>query len=222
MMMGLDTSSVEREGHDRTDLGLPGVQLELIQQVVEAAKGKKPVIVVLFNGGAVALDWLKETSNTDAIIEAFYPGKLGSEAIADALFGVFSPGGKLPYTIMPADYVKEVDFLNKSMTAGKGRTYRYYTGEPLWPFGYGLTYSAFTLTDGHASQGDVKLPTAFDNDMAPTFKIEVRNTGKVLADEVVQAYFEPVHVQYANSVALPQRQLFNFHRVSLAPGESTG
>jgi len=225
MFMGLDTQHVEKEGHDRVDLGLPGVQLQLIQQVVAAMKGKKPVIVVMINGGAVALDWLKTPSNTDAILEAFYPGKLGSEAIADALFGVFSPGGKMPYTVMPASYVKEVDFLNMSMTAGTGRTYRFYTGEPLWQFGYGLSYSTFALRETLASNGlkdtknVVELPTAYDEKVAPIFEIEVQNTGGITADEVLQAYFQPVDVQYQHAAPLPQRQLFDFQRVSLAPGE---
>ena len=96
--------------------------------VVAAVKGKKPVIVVMLNGGAVAIDWLKTPGNSDAILEAFYPGKIGAGAIADILFGAYNPSGKLPYTIMPASFVNEVNFLDMSMTAGKGRTYRFYKG----------------------------------------------------------------------------------------------
>lgn len=220
MFMGLDTGRVEREGHDRVDIGLPGVQLQLIQQIVAAVKGSKPVIVVMFNGGAVALDWLKEPGNTNAILEGFYPGKLGAEAIADALFGVFSPGGKLPYSVMPAGYVKEVDFLNMSMSAGMGRTYRFYKGKPLWDFGYGLSYSKFKLTEMARGNEDLSLPAAFSNKNAPTFHVHVQNIGQFPADEVVQAYFEPVHVILTRPSPLPQRQLFDFLRVNLAPGES--
>jgi len=221
MVMGLDTLSVEKEGHDRTAIGLPGVQLELIQMVVSAVRAQKPLIVVMLNGGAVTLDWLKLPGNTDAIIEAFYPGKRGSEAIADALFGNFSPGGKLAYSVMPENYVKEVDFLNMSMTAGTGRTYRFYTGEPLWHFGYGLSYSTFSLQEDVVASQHLSLPAAYTNEVAPTYKIKVQNTGTCIADEVVQAYFEPVNVTVAHAAPLPRRQLFDFQRVKLAPGEST-
>jgi len=205
MMMGLDTSNVEREGHDRTELGLPGVQLQLIQRVVAAVKGKKPVIVVMLNGGAVAIDWLKTPGNSDAILEAFYPGKIGAGAIADILFGAYNPSGKLPYTIMPASFVNEVNFLDMSMTAGKGRTYRFYKGEPLWPFGYGLSYTTFSVQVKESSSG---------------YQVEVKNTGHVAGDEVVQAYFEPVDVHLKNPAPLPTRQLFDFQKVHLGPGES--
>jgi len=219
MMLGLDTQTVEREGHDRMDIRLPSVQLELLKQVVELARGKKPVIVVLINGGAVALDWLKASGNVDGILEAFYPGKLGAEAIADALFGVYSPGGKMPYSIMPANFTETVDFLNVSMTAGMGRTYRFYKGTPLWPFGYGLSYAKFSLTLQDAS--DMVLPTAYEAASSPTFQIKVQNIGEVLADEVVQAYFIPVDIQCQHPAPLPQRQLFDFQRLSLSPGESS-
>lgn len=221
MVMGLDTSSVEKEGHDRTDIGLPGVQLQLIQKVVAAIQATKPVIIVMLNGGAVALDWLKAPGNTDAIIESFYPGKLGSEAIADAIFGHFSPGGKLPYSVMPENYIKEVDFLNMSMTAGTGRTYRFYTGEPLWHFGFGLSYSTFSLQEDPAvSRQNMSLPAAYAKEVAPTYKVKVRNTGRFTADEVVQAYFEPANVKLTHTAPLPRRQLFDFQRVKLAPGDS--
>ena len=219
MVMGLDTASVEKEGHDRTTLSLPGVQLELIKAVVDAVGGKVPVILVVLNGGAIALDWCKIPGNTDAIIEAFYPGKLGSEAISDAIFGAFSPGGKLPYTIMPEAYVDETDFLNMSMTAGPGRTYRYYTKTPLWNFGYGLSYSKFSLALKTQNKAMMYLPTAYN--ASPSFEITVKNLGAMAADEVVQAYFVPVNLTVRNPAPLPSKQLFDFMRVNLGKGQST-
>jgi len=220
MMMGLDVHEIEKEGHDRTDLGLPGVQLQLVQEVVKAAKDKKPVIVVLINGGPIAIDWLKPEDQTDAILEAFYPGKLGAAAITDAIFGAFSPSGKMPYTVFPASYSQEVDFLDMSMTAGTGRTYRFYEGTPLWPFGYGLSYSRFTLKS-HTVFENVTLPTAFGDKEVPTFEVEVTNEGPMDADEVVQAYWVLTDVDCKHPAAWPKQQLFDFKRVSLAIGEST-
>ena len=114
---GLDTDDVEREGHDRVDLGLPGVQSDLIKRV--AATGT-PVVLVLLNGGAVAIEDVLD--DVDCVVEAFYPGKVGAAAIADLLFGAFSPSGKMPYTVFPAAYADETDFKNMSMLAGPGRT----------------------------------------------------------------------------------------------------
>ena len=96
----------------------------------------KPTVLVLVNGGIIAIDNLTQTA--PAILEAFMPGVHGAQAIAETVYGHNNPGGKLPVTIYPASYVDEVDFLDMSMTAGPGRSYRYYTGKPLYPFGFVL------------------------------------------------------------------------------------
>eukprot|EP00931_Biecheleriopsis_adriatica_P070744 TRINITY_DN44536_c0_g1_i1.p1 TRINITY_DN44536_c0_g1~~TRINITY_DN44536_c0_g1_i1.p1 ORF type:complete len:877 (-),score=200.93 TRINITY_DN44536_c0_g1_i1:62-2692(-) len=220
MFMGLDTSKVEREGHDRTELGLPGLQLQLIKEVVKAVRGQKPVIVVLINGGAVALDWLKGAGQTDAILEAFYPGKLGAEAIARTLFGYFSPGGKMPYSVMPESYTLDVDFFNMSMVTGAGRTYRFYAGEALWPFGYGLSYSQFRFKSDSFALPYVRQ-TGYGDDLNLEIHVEVHNIGGYSADEVVQAYFIPSGVHLRNFAPLPRKQLFDFQRVSLPPAQGT-
>merc|ERR1712031_133182 len=108
---------------------------------------------------------------------------------------------------MPESYSKEVDFLDMSMTAGKGRTYRFYKGDPLWSFGFGLSYSSFTLKQAKATDAN--------------YWIEVKNTGSMAGDEVVQVYFEPVDVSLEHSAPMPTRQLINFEKVHLKPGEST-
>ena len=122
------------EGGDRVQIGLPRVQEELMQKI--AALGK-PTVLVLLNGSAVAVNWAED--HIPAIVEAWYPGQAGGTAIADVLFGDYNPGGRLPVT-----FYKSVDqlppFTDYSM---KGRTYRFFKGEPLFPFGYGLSYSTF-------------------------------------------------------------------------------
>lgn len=205
LLMGLDTSAVEKEGHDRTSIDLPGVQLQLIQAVVKAA-GSKPVALVLLNGGAVALDWVK--ANVNGIVEAFYPGKWGAEAIADVVFGDYNPGGKMPYTTYSSNYVNQIAFEDMNMTTGVGRTYRYFTGTPLWPFGFGMSYTSFTLSLDQTSTQSAVV-------------IKVTNTGKRDGDEVVQVYFSPVKVSLTNPATLPRSQLVDFERAHLAAGSST-
>ena len=127
------------------------------------------------------------------------------------------------------NFTAEVDFLNMSMTAGRGRTYRFYAGAPLYPFGYGLSYSTFELAldfsaldDEGAARGRTVLAAGFLDHDAPRFKITVTNTGGMLADEVVQAYFEPSDTVTPKAPSpLPRRQLFGFERVSLGPSQST-
>ena len=101
VFVGLDQSQ-EREGHDRTILDLPGVQLQLIQSVVGTGK---PTVVVLINGGPLAIEWVKD--NVHAIVEAFYPGEMGGDAISDVLLGKISPGGRLPYTVYPTEFAQK-------------------------------------------------------------------------------------------------------------------
>eukprot|EP00005_Dracoamoeba_jomungandri_P001204 CAMPEP_0174250708 /NCGR_PEP_ID=MMETSP0439-20130205/795_1 /TAXON_ID=0 /ORGANISM="Stereomyxa ramosa, Strain Chinc5" /LENGTH=619 /DNA_ID=CAMNT_0015330847 /DNA_START=27 /DNA_END=1882 /DNA_ORIENTATION=+ len=131
MILGTNTS-VEREGFDRTSITLPGVQAEFSKQILELGK---PTVVVLMNGGMLAVEYEKE--NSPAIIEAGFPGYQGGQALADVIFGNYNPGGKLPYTIYQADYVNQVDMLSMDMTKAPGRSYRYFTGTPLFPFGFG-------------------------------------------------------------------------------------
>src|SRR6266699_3642636 len=122
------------QGGDRVDFGIPRIQEELMQKVVALGK---PVVLVLLNGSAVAVNWARD--HVPAIVELWYPGQAGGTALADVLFGDYNPAGRLPVT-----FYKSVDqlppFTDYSM---KGRTYRYFAGEPLYPFGFGLSYTTF-------------------------------------------------------------------------------
>ena len=130
-------------GGDRVRLGIPRVQEALLQQV--SALGK-PVVLVLLNGSAVAVNWARD--HVPAIVELWYPGQAGGTALADVLFGDYNPAGRLPVTFYKSeDQLPPFD--DYSM---KGRTYRYFEGEPLYPFGYGLSYTAFTYRNLRAPE----------------------------------------------------------------------
>jgi beta-glucosidase len=189
-------------GGDRTSLDLPKIQQALLERVAAAAKGK-PLVLVLLNGSALSINWADQ--NVPAIVEAWYAGQAAGTAVADVLFGAVSPAGRLPLT-----FYRSVDelppFDDYSM---KNRTYRYFTGAPLYPFGHGLSYSRFTYAKlavpGKAAVG---TPVAVS--------VEVTNAGKVVADEVVQLYL----TNASASGPVPLRALKGFERVSLKPGAS--
>jgi len=213
MILGLD-QDVEREGHDRTSIGLPGVQFQFSQAITGVGK---PTILVMINGGAVAIAW--EQQNIPAILEASYPGYQGGTAIANTIFGKNNPGGKLPVTYYPLDYVNEVNFESMSMTTPPGRSYKYYTGSTLWPFGYGLSYTTFNLTWSTTQNMDVpKVMMIGDKNSLVTYTVKVTNVGTVTGDEVVQAYYSPSNVELPRGPLI--KELFGFQRVHLTPNES--
>lgn len=184
---------------DRVTLDLPAPQQELIKSI---KKLKKPTVLVMMNGSAVALNWEKE--HLDAILEAWYPGQEGGNAIADILFGDYNPGGKLPLT-----FYKSVDdlpsFENYSM---KGRTYRYFEKEALWQFGYGLSYTTFGysgLTVENDTPGQMKA------------KVTVANTGKMDGEEVIQLYVRKIAPESEHA---PLYTLAGYQRIFLKNGET--
>jgi len=185
---------------DRGNLSLPPVQEQLLQAIYETGT---PVILVLLNGSAIAINWADE--HIPAILEAWYPGQAGGAAVARALFGLFNPGGRLPVTFyrsasdLPA-------FTDYSMA---NRTYRYFTGEPLYRFGFGLSYTTFAYRNLHISPAQVRPGDPV------TIQVEVENTGPRQGDEVVQLYLKDVEA----SLPVPQLQLQGFSRIRLAPGE---
>ncbi|XP_062197465.1 probable beta-D-xylosidase 2 [Phragmites australis] len=152
VVAGLD-QKVEAEGLDRTSLLLPGRQAELISAVAKASKGL--VILVLMSGGPIDIAFAQNDQRIAGILWAGYPGQAGGQAIADVIFGQHNPGGKLPVTWYPQDYLQKVPMTNMAMRANPargypGRTYRFYTGPTIHPFGHGLSYTQFTHTLAHA------------------------------------------------------------------------
>ncbi len=188
------------EGGDRTHLKLPKTQRNLMQ-AIEATE--KPVILVLLNGSALAIN--EANQKVDAILSAGYPGQEGGTAVADVLFGDYNPAGRLPVT-----YYKSVNqlppFDEYDMA---GRTYKYFEKEPLYPFGYGLSYTTF-------SYSDLKLAKKAKTGSDVTVKVNVTNTGKKDGDEVVQLYLKDEEA----STPRPKLQLEGFERIHLKAGES--
>jgi hypothetical protein len=221
LMLGID-EKVEAESHDRSAIDLPQCQHDLAKAVAAAAaKSGKPVVVVLLNGGMVAIAEEKADANIAAIVEAMYPGFLGGVAIAKTLFGENDHlGGKLPWTIYESHFVDSVKMSEMGMVPdGKsfeGRTYKYYTGVPIYPAFFGLSLTKFTLSVGDAPRQESPSATAH------SFTVVVKNEGAVAGDEVVFAFFTPPKTAlsgFANSAHL-KRQLWGFERVHLDPGAS--
>lgn len=186
-------------GGDRTDIELPAVQRRFLQRLHEA--GKK-VVFVNFSGSAMAL--VPETESCDAILQAWYPGECGGEAVADILFGDVNPSAKLPITFY-RNLAQLPDFKDYSM---KGRTYRYMDQRPLFCFGYGLSYTTFNV--GKATLSG----TVESGKVDAAIEVPVRNTGKRAGTEIIQLY-----VRRTDDAQGPVRTLRGFQRVELKPGE---
>ncbi len=195
-----DSSDPGFFGGDRLDLNLPRPQQELLESV--AATGK-PLIVVLTNGSALAVNWAQQ--HAAAIVEAWYPGEEGGAAVADVLSGDYNPAGRLPVTFYQS-VAQLPPFGNYSMA---GRTYRYFTELPLYPFGYGLSFSSFNYSDAKVSQAQVAA------DGTASLSVRVSNASSVPGDEVVQLYLSHPGVDGA-----PIRALAGFQRIHLDAGAS--
>jgi beta-glucosidase len=187
-------------GGDRLSLGLPRLQEELLESL---SATKKPLIVVLTSGSAIAVNWAQE--HAAAILEAWYPGEEGGTAVADVLSGEYNPAGRLPVTFYKS-VAQLPPFTSYSMN---GRTYRYLTEQPLYPFGYGLSFSSF-----HYSQGKI-APDQVAPGTAVTASVLVRNASSVAGDEVVELYLSHPGVDGA-----PIRALVGFERIHLAASAS--
>ena len=202
LVLGLDETLEGEEGDtgnsynsgDKEDLLLPASQRRLMQKVLEVGK---PTVVILMAGSSIDLEEAEE--KTDAILLSWYPGALGGRAVADLVFGKESPSGKLPVTFYRNDALKELPtFTDYSMA---GRTYRYYQGSPLYPFGYGLTYGQYSILDLKVEDGIAH--------------IRVLNDGDSETDEVIELYLH----DEGSSDAPPNPALCGFKRIRLKANE---
>ena len=187
-------------GGDRTDLRLPRSQRKLLEALHETGK---PIVFVLTAGSALAVDWAKQ--NVPAILVAWYPGQRGGSAVADVLFGDVSPSGRLPVTFYKANE-KLPPFDDYRM---EGRTYRYFEGEPLYPFGHGLSYTKFQYSN---LQLDRSQAGATDE---ITATVRVKNVGARTGEEVVQLYVRPMGVKQMRAL----KELRGIEKIALFPGE---
>ncbi len=187
-------------GGDRTAIELPAAQQQLVSAL--AATGK-PLVIVLMNGGAIALQSAAEEASS--ILEAWYPGEAGGTAIAETLFGENNPSGRLPVTF----YASTAQLPPFDSYAMDQRTYRYFTGTPLYPFGFGLSYTTFAFSSAKLSTETLAAGQPLD------VTAELQNTGTLAGDDTVEFYLIPRHIPGA-----PIRTLVGFEKVHLKPGES--
>ncbi|HEY3498167.1 MAG TPA: glycoside hydrolase family 3 C-terminal domain-containing protein [Polyangiaceae bacterium] len=209
LCLGLDAEIEGEQGDasnsaaagDKINLNLPGLQQRLLQEVVAVGK---PTVLVLIAGSALAVSWAHD--RVGAILQAWYPGQAGGTAIADVLFGGYSPAGRLPVTF-PRSLGDLPDFESYAM---KGRTYRYLEAEPLYPFGYGLSYTRFRYSDIQVSKPRVAVGESV------VVSATVENAGTRTSDEVVELYVKDLEA----STVVPHHELRAFSRITLAPAES--
>ncbi|MBX3118507.1 MAG: glycoside hydrolase family 3 C-terminal domain-containing protein [Fimbriimonadaceae bacterium] len=189
---------IEEEELDRLDIGLPAIQQRLMKEIVKLGK---PTVLVLLNGGPITDLWAHQ--NVPAILEAWYPGESGGRAIAEAIFGEYNPGGRLPVTV----YRSLSQLPSYESYAMQGRTYRYFAQDPLYKFGHGLSYTSFRydrLRVTNAKDGGLEV------------RVRVTNTGKRAGDEVVQVYLAHEKAPFPK----PIRELKAFDRIRLDAGKS--
>jgi len=185
---------------DRREIDLPIVQQRLLEAVYATGT---PVVLVLLNGSAVAVNWAQK--NVKGILEAWYPGEAGGTAVADVLFGDYNPGGRLPVTFNKSlDQLPPFEDYNMD-----NRTYRFFKGEPLYPFGFGLSYTKFKYANLRTGKTKVSLGESAD------VSVEVENVGRRAGDEVAQLYVTDDEA----STRVPVRQLAGFRRIHFEPGE---
>ncbi|HTX78241.1 MAG TPA: beta-glucosidase BglX [Longilinea sp.] len=209
MVLG-EEANMAGEAASRASFDLPGRQEELLKAVVALGK---PVVLVLLNGRPLSINWAAE--NVPAILEAWEPGSEGGNAVADTLFGDANPGGKLPVTFprkaghAPLYYARNLSHQPEDHPMYRSR---YWDGPttPLYPFGFGLSYTTFAIANLKVSKAQMKVGESL------TVTADVTNTGSVAGDEVVQLY---IH-QQAGSDSRPMRELKGFERVTLKPGET--
>ncbi len=196
------TAGQEGESFDRDSIELPEVQQKLMRSLYATGK---PMVMVNCSGSAIALPW--EDEHLPAILQAWYPGQEGGRAVAEALFGVVNPSGHLPITF----YRSTEDLPSFTDYSMKGRTYRFFEGEPLYAFGHGLSYTNFEFKGGKLNRKKI----ASDETVKVRFKLA--NTGERDGDEVVQVYYRHVNSKEPQ----PKLSLCGFSRVSLKSGHST-
>ena len=200
IVIGGISAQMEGEGGDKADIELPEVQQRLIRAM--KATGK-PVVVVNCSGSAIAFGSIKDQYN--ALLQAWYPGQGGSQALAEVIFGDYNPGGKLPVTFYEST-ADLPDFLDYSM---ENRTYRYFRGTPQYAFGYGLSYTTFEVGKAKISKKSMKT------DGSVTITVPVTNTGDREGTETIQVYVKALDYDEASI-----KDLRGFSKVSLKPGET--
>lgn len=222
---GID-HTIEREGTDRNSISLPEIQLELIKELEKVVRS--PLHVVMMSGGGIDLSYIRDSSQCASLIWMGYPGQSGGLALASVIFGQYNPAGRLPVTIYPSSFTSSVSMFDMRMrpsSVNPGRTYKFYTGTPVYEFGSGLSYTTFRYStnrnqrrstifiDQLMSKGDETERLIID-----VIRVNVTNTGDRAGDDVVLAYVSLPETIKENVV--PFKQLFGFERIHLSINET--
>ena len=223
---GID-QSIESEGHDRTSIALPDVQLALLQQLEKVVRS--PLHVVIMSGSGLDLSYVRDSTQCASLIWAGYPGQTGGLAVANVIFGDYNPGGRLPITIYPASFVTAVSMFDMQMRpspTNPGRTYKFYTGQAVYEFGTGLSYTTFSYSWYNESSQSVfnvqsLMKDNFDEKklLLHYFRVNVTNTGPVFGDDVVLAFVTPPQKSIHDQTP-PIKKLVGFERVHLDVNET--
>jgi hypothetical protein len=224
---GID-QTIESEGHDRTSISLSGVQLSLIQQLEKVVQS--PLHVVIMSGSGLDLTYIRDSNQCASLIWMGYAGQSGGLALANVLFGQYNPAGRLPITFYPESYIYNFSMFDMQMRpspTNPGRTYKFYTGQPVFEFGYGLSYTTFSYTwynDSTSSTVSIQSLTKQKTDdkkvLLHSYRVNVKNTGSVAGSDVVLAYVIPPR-QSINDPSPPLKKLFAFERVYLDVNQTT-
>ncbi|KAJ0091805.1 hypothetical protein Patl1_24929 [Pistacia atlantica] len=235
LVMGLD-QSIEAEFKDRAGLLLPGLQQELVTRVSRASRG--PTILVLMSGGPIDVTFAKNDPRISAILWVGYPGQAGGTAIADVLFGTTNPGGKLPMTWYPQNYLAKVPMTDMGMRANPsrgypGRTYRFYKGNVVYPFGHGMSYTKFAqnlaiapkevsiplapslyaIKNSSVSSNAIRVKHTNCNKLSLGFHVDVKNTGSMDGTHTLLVFSTPPAGKWSAS-----KQLIGFEKIHIAAG----
>eukprot|EP01050_Picozoa_sp_SAG11_P027434 SAG11_NODE_6948_length_1221_cov_1.385027_1_plen_309_part_10 len=197
------------------------MQLELLKALANSTDATRTSItLVIMSGSAVAVPWAAKSDRIDSIIQLFYPGVLGGAALADVVFGVSAPAGRLPVMVPEDESQLPADYLNQSMLAGDGRTHRYFKGTPLYAFGYGLGYSSFGYSNLRLSQQTLAAGESADVDTKITAAVTVTNRGEFAgpSDEVAMVFAAPQLRDPATpNMSVPRQILLGFSRLTTTP-----
>lgn len=226
--LGTD-SSLEQEGRDRVEIGLPQGQQKLVSFVLDKLPTKAQAMAVMFSGGPIDITPLLAAERVKAVVHAGQP-TVAVQGVGDVIFGLKSPAGRLVQTLYPEDYVHQVSLFETGLRPGKsqwppfttpGRTYRFYTGKTVLPFGYGLSYTTFkysSVETPHISLSNVKNALAEDPDgIVSKCSITVTNTGNMDSDHVVLGFLSG---PLAGKAGRPQKSLVDFKRVHIPRGKT--
>ena len=228
IFIGGINESIEHEGSDRTTIDLPPIQLALIEQLEKVSRS--PIHVVIMSGSSLDLTYIRDSNLCSSLTWMGYAGQQGGLALANVMFGQYNPGGRLPITFYPSSYVDAVSMFDMQMrpsSTNPGRTYKFYTGEAVFQFGDGLSYTTFNYSWFNDSINSIVSIQSLTNDQSnqskilfQSYRINVTNIGDVAGNDAVLGYVKPPQKSF-NDPSPPIQKLFGFERVYLNVGETT-